>query len=355
VSERASKIVRRTVNDPRARQLSLLLALLVLALMTLGEIRLRERLLFSNHVELQFVADSVAGIREGRPAFKAWQHRVLAPALISVVAAVAGDQARALEIFSGIMVAGANLLFFAMVRRRAGTLVQAVLVVAALGFCRLLLTYKLEYPWDGVDVLLFLLFGYWVSRDGPLLSLTPLLVVGAFNHETVLYIPLWYLLAALEPARRSPATRRNLTVAVLASLLIGGLVIVLRARLYVGPPLLRDQPLDVAAPVIGNVLHARHNLWQLVVEDWRHGRALLNGGMLLSIVLLAVLGARRLGVTAVVWSVAVVVTIFCFGYMSETRLYLPLMAFWFAYAWPANPTVSTVVTPAAGGGGDAFA
>jgi hypothetical protein len=341
----------RLVNSPGQRRI--VIAFVALALMTLGEVRLLERLLYGNRVELDFVARNMAAIRVGRPTFKAWQHRIVAPGLIASINPVTGGYLESVKLLSNLLLAGANLLLFLIMRRKGGNLLASVLAVAVFGFVRLLTLYKVDYPWDGIDVLLFLVFGYWVARAGSFLALTPILLVGTFNHETVLYVPVWYLLCRLDPARRSVGLRKDVRAAALGLVVMGASIFALRHFLYQGPPGLSGQAFDVPIPIVTNILHLRHNLRQLFVDDWTHGRAFMNAGIVSALLLLIMLGAKTFvcDITALTWSGFVVATIFCFGYQSETRLYLPLVAFWFAYAFPvrrlsfsAGPPATSAVT-----------
>ena len=298
----------------------------LISLVSLGEIQLRQRLLYADASEMEFVRANVAGILQGRVVSQSWQHRVLAPLVIAGLARLRG-QLRAIEIFSDLATAAANFLLFAMVRRKGGSVRQALLVVALLGFCHLLVMYRLEYPWDGVDVLIFLGFGYWISTDRPgrsLASLAPLVIVGAINHETVLYLPAWFLID-----RRD---RRRTLVAVAAGALLVAAILALRRLLYVGRPDFPPDWFEPSLPVVGNHLHLLHNLGQALFDDWRRGRVFIGAGLLSAIALLVVLARRGRHRTAALWSLGVIATIFCFGYVNETRHYLVLIAFWFGYA-----------------------
>jgi hypothetical protein len=147
-------------------------------------------------------------------------------------------------------------------------------------------------------------------------------------------IPLYYLLAPL--AGEGQAGRRQVAPAALASLLIGGAVLALRELLYRGRPDLPGQVFEAVTPIIGNHVHVTHNLRQLFVDNWRTGAALKSAGLLFAVAALIGLWARRKHVIASVWTLCAIATIVTFGYVNETRLYLPLVAFWFAYGWPVS-------------------
>jgi hypothetical protein len=63
-------------------------------------------------------------------------------------------------------------------------------------------------------------------------------------------------------------------------------------------------------------------------------------GLLSLLVLLVANVVKGRRVRASVWSLALIASIFTFGYINETRLYFPLLAFWAAYAWPV-PTAGS--------------
>lgn len=320
-------------------------ALVLIALLTLGELRLRERLLYANAVELEFVRVNAALILEGRPVSRSWQHRLLPAGAAAALTPVAGSHVAAVRWLENLLVAAANLLLYAIVRRRHPPR-AGLLAVALLGFSHLLAMYKLEYPWDGIDVLLFLAFGACATAPRPT-RIAPLLLIGALNHETVLYLPLFFLLAPLDPATRPPTWRRDAIGAAFAALAIGALTLVLRAWLYRGRPDLPGQVFEPLTPLIDNHLHVRHNLHQLFVEDWRAGRSFISASVLAAITAFAYLAARGPHRTAARWSLVVIATIICFGYVNETRHYLVLIAFWSAYLWSLAPVTRSAPAPPA--------
>jgi hypothetical protein len=74
----------------------------------------------------------------------------------------------------------------------------------------------------------------------------------------------------------------------------------------------------------------------LFIEDWSSGKAHIAATLLVLLALLAglVIVGKRL--RAAVWTLCAFVSVVYFGYINETRHYLPLIAFWFAYAWPRD-------------------
>lgn len=305
-------------STPR-RALALCVALV--AWISVLEWKVLERL-YADPASLEFVRESVRGVLAGTPVSRSWQHRFAAPLLVS---ALPGDQTSALAWTRLVLLVAANLLLFALIARRgagaraSGSAVRAVLVYVA---GRVLLAYKLEYPWDGVDQLVFLAFGAWVAEERPLPRFTPLLVLGALNHETILYVPLWYLLCR---------DRSRIRDGILAATGVAGVVLALRRAFYRGRPDLPGQVYEQALPVADNHLHVAHNLRQLFVHDWTEGRAHVAVGFLGALLAFAWACKTPRWRRAGAWSLAVLATIVGFGYVNETRHYLVLLAFWSTY------------------------
>ncbi len=297
--------------------------------LSLGEVRLFERLLFEDQTRLGFVLENVTGVLHGAPSLPSWQHRVFGPALVSALSSATGDLRSAYRLYFEVSVFAANALLFWVLRRKGTEAGRSLFVLFAFGFVRALLMYRLEYPWDAVDVLLFLVFGYWVARGGSPFATVPLLLLGLVNHETVLYVPVWYLLSWLEHARDGRTLRRETAFGAVSLAVLAGGTAFLRERvgtLAAGPP---SAPVN---PWVSNEFHLVHNLRQLFVENWSHGRSFISLALLSVLVLLVAFVRAKRSVRAAVWSLVVIVTIFCSGYVNETRHYLPLVAFWFAYA-----------------------
>jgi hypothetical protein len=303
-----------------ARVRRLAFSLVFLSWLSLAEWKIFERLLYADAASTGFVIESVRGVLAGTPVSKSWQHRFVGPLLVS---ALGGASTEALERLGAITLLVANVLLFVLLRRRAG----ALLAVVCLGLAHFVLAYKLEYPWDGIDQIVFIAFGAWAAQKKGLPRLAPLLLFGAFNHETILYVPLWYLLSR---------ERKEQLLAAATAAILGGIILATRAAFYVGRPDLPDQVYEEAAPLIENHVHIAHNFRALFVDNWIYGRAHISVGFVATIALLVWLALRTNLRRAALWSLVVLGTIVCFGYVNETRHYLVLVAFWIPYAWSSH-------------------
>jgi hypothetical protein len=304
--------------------------LAIVAAISAVEAAILERLLFRPAGSLDFVVESVRGILNGTPVYKAWQQRLLGPLVVAGLDLVTGETARSLLLVRAGTLVVANLLLYRVVRARGGGAASACAAVAAFAIARVISVYRLEYPWDGIDAILFVIAGDWAARDRRLASLGPVLLVGLLNHETVLYLPLWALLAPLEPrARRETAT------ALATAVVLGAIIVAVRHLAYRGQPVLPGQVFEPTTPFLSNPLHVAHNARALFEWNWRPGgRPAVSIALFASTALLGWSAARPATRRLALWSFGVLATIVCFGFVNETRLYLPLIAFAIAYAWP---------------------
>lgn len=318
------------------------LALGVLVLMSLGQVRMFDRLLYVDAEQYEFVLLGVSGVLAGTPVSKSWQQRVLPASAVWALQRIARKPLAGLQWFAGSMLVAANLVLFWIARRNGNTPGVALAIVATFALAHLLLLYKLEYPWDNLDVLIFLAFGAAAARGACLWRTWPLLLVGLFNHETILYVPLWYLLAGLAPPRNG-RVRRDIWLGGVVLVLLVVAILALRTHWYIGKPNLPQQVFELETPGIQNHWHVLHNLRQWFIEDLR------NLKLFISLSLgCAVLGlcsqlfrfeTRRLAA----WALLSLSSIVCFGYINETRHYMPLLAFYFAYFCPRTGPMSVVV------------
>jgi hypothetical protein len=310
-------------------------AALLLALLSLVECQFIVGALLRKRDQVEFVLANVEGILTGNAVWKSSQHRLLGPALLRALEGLTDDPVRALGWFLGLAIFAENLLLWRILRGKQSSHGVAIAGVVAFGLVHFLSLYKLEYPWDSIDVLLFTGFGYWASQQARLGALSPLMLIGLFNHETVLYIPLWCALAVTDRALPSARRQRELLLGVTAFVACFAGILALRELLYVAPGALPRRAAESVTPWLENPFHLRHNLTQFWLKNWAAGRAWISLSLLLTLLALAALLRSARWARAALWSLLVLLTVFCFGYVNETRLYLPLIAFWFGYRGPA--------------------
>lgn len=337
----------------------LIIAILIILLLSLGQYRLSERLLFASEYHTNFVLLNVEGVVSGQPAGRVFQNRLLGPYLVMGLAQLLDRSLLfALKLYTLIMTVLANLLLGTLIYLRLRehadehaekrAVVLAVTAVALFVLLRLLYLYLLEYPWDLIDALIFMLFGYWAARRQPRWLLPLLFLVSLFNRETCLFLLLWFVLEALFGRKTglvvdSTSGRvdwRQLLTAVF--LLLATLLFIygMREWLFIAPTAVAGVDLDAAQ--LGNNWNLTHNVNQFLRINWQSSLLFVNAS-LITAVLLLVLAFKRFPVAAL-WTACWLASIFAVGFINETRLYTPLFAFWLVYLpltlWPPSREIS---------------
>jgi hypothetical protein len=131
--------------------------------------------------------------------------------------------------------------------------------------------------------------------------------------------------------------RRELVEATSTAVVLALAIQAVRNTLYRGRPNLPGQVFEPALSGVGNHFHLVHNLRQVMFEDFHAGRSRIAASVLAALALLVAMVSRNTHRRAAVFSLCVIASIFCFGYVNETRHYLPLLAFWLAHGWPDKP------------------
>jgi hypothetical protein len=327
-------------------------------LLSLGEYRLMERLLFASEYHTNFVLLNIEGVVTGHPIGRAFQNRLLGPYIVKGIAQLMSSSLFfALKLYTLLMVTVGNLLLGGLLyhhfrkmpsdRTEYRAILIALTAVALFGLLRLLLLYYLEYPWDYIDALLFMLFGYWVVVRQPKWLLLLLFLTALLNRESCLFILLWFMLESIWGTNRpsfaakieggSPLKRIDWRKFFLAGLTFLGTVIIIygiREWLFIAPTPVEGLDLDVEQ--LGNNWNLAHNVNQFLLYNWRSTLLFINLALLTAVVFLALI-FRRYPVAAI-WTVCWIASIFAFGFINETRLYIPLIAFWIVYLpisqWP---------------------
>lgn len=333
--------------------------MLIILTLTLGQYRLSERLLFASEFHTNFVLLNIEGVVSGHPAGRVFQNRLLGPYLVMGLAQLLDSSLLfALKLVTLIMTALANLLLGALIYLRLRehadehaekrAVVSALTAVALFILLRLLYLYLLEYPWDLIDALIFMLFGYWAVRRRPRWLLPLLFLVSLFNRETCLFLLLWFVLEALFGRKTGVAAAaafgsinwRKLGTAVLLFLVTIGFIYGIREWLFISPTSVAGADLDAAQ--LGNNWNLTHNVNQFLRINWQSSLLFVNASLITAVLLLA-LAFKRFPVAAL-WTACWLASIFAVGFINETRLYTPLFAFWLVYLpfslWPPSREIS---------------
>ena len=309
-----------------------LFALAVIVLLALWQFQIFSTTWFEDESFYGFVIENIEGVLERQPTGRVFQNRLLAPAIVSGVAALFEiDLLLAYQGFIRSSLIITNLLLYSLIWLKWQHLPSALLAVLTFSVARFLLLYRLEYPWDQLDIILFMLFAYWAFKNSSWWWLIPIYVLALFNRESVLYIALWLLLSQIWNIQFGLINWKKFTLFLFIFGLTAGAIFAIREILFLGPPN-GTTFTDFDKPLIGNHWNLAHNWEKFTNLNWQSDMYLVSltlGGCIL------ILGWLLWnGKMPAFWSLCILATIFAFGFINETRNYLGLTSFWFVYGWP---------------------
>ena len=277
----------------------------------------------------QEMADVSFGVLSGTPDWLAYQNRLLAPWLISLISLAGFSAVSSLKVFVLLAVIAEFLLLFFLLKRSGAEDRESFGGVLAFSLLFLFIQGFSLYPWDFLDLLFFSLFGWGVfQRKSPLFFII-LFLVTITNRESGLFIGLYLLLDGFEfdPAA---SLGKKLRVASKQKL-IAGIVLIGLGILYVSTIrnlLFISQPggfLDNKHAAFGNHINVIKNLRILLVENFA-GNNILNSVFLLGSLGYAFSFLRREWKAVLVYLV-MTSSVLVFGLVNESRLYAFLLPF----------------------------
>ena len=190
------------MNDFRRSPKAVCLYALVIALATIVQIRL----FYEVH---RFTAVDLVAINEhilvGDAVWKAFQSRLLGPELIHVLVLALHSPTSAFFVFGSLMI-GVNFVTAAAIAWRLSpnrlsmyaSFLMFVLVYTAL-------THYWFYPWDAIEVFIFLIFSLLIYERRNILYVLLLFPLALVNRESAIIVGSWYV---IEPVTERLLQRR---------------------------------------------------------------------------------------------------------------------------------------------------
>jgi hypothetical protein len=159
---------------------------------------------FCRLVELVFqpvnyarLAEASFRVTTGHPLFKMWQSRVLGPYTIKALTFGSLDYVRAHILFQIIMVTIAAFLCWRLGRKYGGSDQSALLALTLFVMCCALLLSPPLYSWDFIDIIVFMLFIDFVLCGMSLHWFVGLFAIAILNRDSAVFIALWLILDPL--------------------------------------------------------------------------------------------------------------------------------------------------------------
>ncbi|MCL4268837.1 MAG: hypothetical protein KJZ72_04805 [Anaerolineales bacterium] len=271
----------------------------------------------------QELADSTFRVLAGKPDWLAYQNRLLAPFLVSIITSFGVSQVSALKIFVLFMVVGQNVLLFLLFSTSKEASRNAIFAVLAYTILFLFVQEYRLYPWDYVDIFLFTFFAWGVFERKSLLFFVLLFFVAILNRESALFISLYMALDAFEIDGKLILKSKTKLITGIALTIAGILfVIAIREFLFISQP---GGFNDSKHELIGNHFNLLKNLNALFVGN------IASFQILNSLFLLGSMGYVLTFLKhkwkAVLIYLVLLLNILIFGVVNESRLYGILLPF----------------------------
>lgn len=271
----------------------------------------------------QELADSTFRVLAGKPDWLAYQNRLLAPFLVSVITSFGVSQVSALKIFVLFMAVGQNVLLFLLFSTSKEASRNAIFAVLAYTILFLFVQEYRLYPWDYADIFLFTFFAWGVFERKSLLFFVLLFFVAILNRESALFISLYMALDAFEIDGKLILKSKTKLITGIALTIAGILfVIAIREFLFISQP---GGFNDSKHELIGNHFNLLKNLNALFVGN------IASFQILNSLFLLGSMGYVLTFLKhkwkAVLIYLVLLLNILIFGVVNESRLYGILLPF----------------------------
>lgn len=310
--------------------------------MTLAQLRLVVFVLGKLYPES---INAAASVISGTPAWAINQSRVLAPYSVAYLSVLMGGNfGLAHVIFMCVMTFISGLLFLVLTSRLFGRQAGWFAFVAFHMLFSTLLNEQWLLAWDHYSIIAFTLFVYFVMADKSWRWFTALFAVAIFNRESALFIALWMVLHAICTGwsrRPSKDWWRHINWPQGAAGLLCGMSALAILRILRTTLLVHEQ--NATPGAVHNLLF----MWPQNVETTldaftsNFGMRLICPGFLAVTAAIAIVLARRNPPRFLALSLthlALVVSIFLFGVITETRVMLELVPFViFGLLWLNTP------------------
>lgn len=132
----------------------------------------------------------------GHAYWRAFQNRLLAPALLYAIKSATGvDLVTTFKLFSATSIAILLFIAYFLLNKRGASPVKTFLYTGGFAFFFLIFQdQNWMLAWDFIDVLVFLFFFYGIFSDRDIGYFLLLFIVGIANRESALFIPVWLIL-----------------------------------------------------------------------------------------------------------------------------------------------------------------
>lgn len=273
----------------------------------------------------------------GRPFWRVFQNRLLSLYILKWLSVSTGISfTAATKLFNLFATIGINIIaywvFFNLSRNK--TIALRYMIYVATLFL-VLQDYKWLLAWDYTDVMFFLLFAYGIFLKKQYRFFVILYIFALLNRESALFIAAWLIIDSISFRNENNTSHFRVSGVDVQKLLVSG-VLLISGIIYT--KLIRDLLFiksseahvgyDLANKTFGNMIRFSRNFDDFFLNIFRFQRDIVSDLFLVFIISLFWLNREKLSPFVIKFAVLIfgmVLSIFLFGLINETRLWLTLI------------------------------
>lgn len=283
--------------------------------------------------------DAAYGIITGKPHWRAYSNRLLGPYTVLFISRFGISFEKALEVFYFLMVCVQNLVLFTLLSKDPrNSLKRALSYTIYFSFLFIIMQDYYSYTWDYIDLVIFILFAWGILKQKSTSYFAALFFVELLNREIALLIAFYLILDAfhLFDGQLAKKPKFSLTPVDKKKLFTGSFLVLFGA---VYTKLIRDflfieSALDYVGNDLDHLLIGNHfqlvdNLKSLFIDNFS-SMDIINSIFIIAILAyfsIALPKYNRQQFKAFIMLILTMVSIFTFGLINETRMFLITIPF----------------------------
>jgi len=313
------------------RNVMILLLLFIISTFTF---KVFDQIHFQNYENL---SQAAYGVIIGKPRWIAYQNRLLGPYLVYFISKFGFSFQASLKVFTWLGIFVENIILHEILSKYRFKTSSILGFIITFTFVFLAIQHYWFYTWDTIDIIIFTLFSWGIFVNKKLYYFMLLFVVALLNRESALFISSYLMVDSIVIKFKPNFTFILFSkIKLLTGMLLTFVGIVytnfIRHKLFVSTAL-GDK--DLAHQELGNHIQIHTNYRDLVINNLNLKYSLfslvfLNTIFFILITLYASYNIKNYSqqaIKAYIIFILMIINVFVFGLINETRMYLVFLPF----------------------------
>ena len=283
------------------------------------------------------LAEAAQGVLAHKPHWIAYQNRLLGPYSVYAISLLDLSFVKALIGFSVLAIIYQTVILYALLLKfTKNNFSLTIRYIIYFSFMFLGIQDYWFYTWDSLEAILFVLFSWGIWEKKPTLYFIFLFFVALVNKESAIFIAVFLIIDSFHIQRNKQSIMPKIKFISVSKLLIGLFLVFLGAAytklirdyLFISSSLL-DVGNDNSHKILGNHFNFFENLQTLFVKNLLSPN-IINSFFIIGLIAYLSWSFNKLqeqDYKAFIIMVLIIFSIFAFGLINESRIYLPLLPF----------------------------